>query len=421
MNTVVETDWLGSNPVFYNEDTKLVSSNINDVIDYSNLIIDENGFNDYLSFGYSVFGNTVIKNVKYLLPHSRLEITDDKLTVTELPDPALKYLGTTSNENDIIELIRENIRRWEDKDDKQVVIPTSGGYDSRLLNFLSSNKSKLQTFGYGLTSHQEEPLCGNSQEIVFANELSKILGTNFQQIPLGDFHKYNDYWYEQFGVSTHLHGMYHVEFYNKIKNIIGPNTKVLSGIVGDVWAGMEVPEIDSPEKVSYLGLSHGIIGGGSLIQRTKHHTIEYFEKYKELLKEPRYRVLALIRTKMMLLRYLMSIPQSLGLDCDSPFMDIDIAMGMLTINPSRRKNRQWQIDFFRNNGIMIEDMNLSYDPTNVLDHYADFKMPLPNIEKSILGNYINSDYIDQININRFTYNAKVVLLPIQKLLEQRPK
>ena len=64
-------------------------------------------------------------------------------------------------------------------------------------------------------------------------------------------------------------------------------------------------------------------------------------------------------------------------------------------------------------------MNLSYDSTNVLDYYADFKMPLPNIQKSILGDYINCDYIDYVNTNRSSYNAKVVLLPIQKLLKQR--
>ena len=37
MEIKFETDWLASKPVFYNEITKKVSYNINDVIDFNNL------------------------------------------------------------------------------------------------------------------------------------------------------------------------------------------------------------------------------------------------------------------------------------------------------------------------------------------------------------------------------------------------
>jgi hypothetical protein len=49
-----ETDWLASQPVFYNERTGKASHNINDVIDYTNLEFDREGFNNYVDFGYSV-------------------------------------------------------------------------------------------------------------------------------------------------------------------------------------------------------------------------------------------------------------------------------------------------------------------------------------------------------------------------------
>ena len=61
-----ETDWLNTKPVFYNEKTKKVSYNINDVIDYANLEFDPEGLGNYLDFGYSVLGHTPVKGVKFL-------------------------------------------------------------------------------------------------------------------------------------------------------------------------------------------------------------------------------------------------------------------------------------------------------------------------------------------------------------------
>ena len=48
--TEAKTDWLGSEPVFYNEKTKLISKNMLDVIDYDNFEFDEEGLNNYLQF-----------------------------------------------------------------------------------------------------------------------------------------------------------------------------------------------------------------------------------------------------------------------------------------------------------------------------------------------------------------------------------
>jgi len=421
MDKIFETDWLGLNPVFYNEATKAVSYNINDVIDYNNLEFDENGLNDYLDFGYSVFGYTPIKNVRYVPPHSRLEIKETEIKVTELPDPALKYFDKTSNEDDVFDMIRENVRQWENKDEK-IVIPTSAGFDSRLLNCMIGDKSKIETFGYGISCEQN-----THQEVVYARELSRRLGTKYTHIPLSDFHKYNDYWFKQFGISTHLHGMYHIEFYNKIKDILGSNIRILSGIVGDLWAGKEVQPINSPYDVIHLGMNHGINANPEycLMKRTIDRKEEYFEKNKELLTIPQYRVLALIRTKIMLLRYLMAMPMSLGMEAVSPFIDIDVCMGMLFIEPSRRRNRIWQVDFFRKNGIMIEDSpDIRHElDQNTLDLDAQNRIPLEHLDIEKMGSVFVPDYLkainEQNNTNVEAYNAKVTLLPIQEMIKRR--
>ena len=46
-----ETDWLASDPVYYNEVTGAASHGINDVIDFANVELDAEGLNAYLGTG----------------------------------------------------------------------------------------------------------------------------------------------------------------------------------------------------------------------------------------------------------------------------------------------------------------------------------------------------------------------------------
>ena len=79
---------------------------------------------------------------------------------------------------------------------------------------------------------------------------------------------------------------------------------------------------------------------------------------------------------------------------------------------------------------MIEDMNFRYDATCGLDQYAQGKISLQDVDKNILGKYIDRNYIDEANricTSDYTpesvsaYNAKVTLLPLQKIIERAQK
>ena len=76
-----------------------------------------------------------------------------------------------------------------------------------------------------------------SFEVVQAKALANRFGIRWERIPLGDFHHYFDDWDAEFGLSTHAHGMYHFEFYTKIRERLKGRHAFLSGIVGDAWAG----------------------------------------------------------------------------------------------------------------------------------------------------------------------------------------
>jgi len=396
MAEVWETDWLASRPVFYNEKTGAASHHINDVIDFGSVEIDPEGLFNFLDFGYSVLGQTPVRNVRFLAPCSRLTRGQNgHFEITSTHDPVQDWLGKESDEYDVLVRLKDTIQGWELQSKGPIVIPTSGGYDSRLLNTMINDRSRIRSFTYGLSEKQDE-----SFEAVKAKKLSTILGTQCQQIQLGSFHKYFGAWDDLFGVSTHAHGMYHLEFYSAIKNIIPAGGALLSGIIGDAWAGsVEISLITQPDDLGLLGYAHGLRGdpGASLLKAGKAQREEYFARNKDLLNDPLYRVVAAMRFKIVLLNYLLAVPESLGFAPWSPFLIPEIALSMLTLPSSRRKGRVWQQDYFNRQGVNLESMNLPCNPTNTLDLHAMRCVPLRPLNVRLLCEVIKPSYVDWVN------------------------
>jgi len=456
MTRVYETDWLASRPVFYNQTTGKVSNNINNVIDYSNLEFHPEGFNNYLDFGYSILEQTPIKDVKFLRHSSRLIIDDDNHIVVEyLEDTIERWIGKLSHEDDVLHMLELAVRQWEKSVKGEIIIPTSGGYDSRLLNFLIQDKSRIRSFTYGISENQAE-----SYEVVYARKLSEILGTCWEQIELGNFHLYFDDWDRLFGISTHAHGMYHIEFYTKILPKVEKRIPLLSGIIGDAWAGsVNIPEIANSDQLSVLGYTHGLHADSrqSKLRDDIQLKERYFQTIRELIALPFYRVVEAMRFKIILLSYLLVLPESLGFKPWSPFLNKSIALGMATLSPDRRKNRLWQKEFFQKNGLDFESMKLKAFHQNTLDLQALRRIPVKPLDTRILREVVKSDYIEWINRNLpgcfgnwrgetlrklvhvykiggalrrlgytnrslkqiAAYSAYLVLLPIQNLLRRR--
>jgi hypothetical protein len=352
-----------------------------------------------------------------------------------------------------MDLIRDRVRKWEHSVKGEIIIPTSGGYDSRLLNWCVEDKSRVRSFTYGISDNQAE-----SYEVVYARKLSELLGTRWEQIPLGDFHRYFDDWDRFFGVSTHAHGMYHFEFYQKILPKVDGGNPFLSGIIGDAWAGsVNIPSLVSCIDVKRLGYTHGIQADSEqsvfLVERSSLSS--YWETQKNRLEDPRFRVVEAMRFKLILLCYLKIVPGIFGFQWWSPFLDIDVAMAMLNLPPERRHRCLWQKEFFQRQGLDLESMNLRATHQNTLDLQALRRIPVKPLDKNLLREVVRSDYIEWINQNirepgqknkvlekllrvrkiggalrrlGFTpgtnrqleaYNAYLVLLPIENLLRKR--
>lgn len=393
------TDWLASKPVFYNEKTLKISYNTNDVVDYSDIEFHPEGFNNYLDFGYSVFQQTPLRNVKFLSHSSEIWVENNKLKIVEKPDPVIKWFEENpgyKDEEEVLELIKKKVRDWENKTKGDIILPLSGGYDSRLLAYFIEEKSRLRAFTYGISNIQED-----SYEVINAKEICKRLGISWKQILLGDQHKYFDDWDQHFGISTHAHGMYHFEFYTKMMEYLEEGGNFLSGIIGDAWAGSIVTKkINGPKDLTSLGYTHGMTADSRFSKYSSPNMngmSKFFTKNKKYLKDERYRLITSMRLKLLLLSYLYTVPEVFSFKPWSPYLDIEVALSMLSINPERRKNRLWQKEFFEKINLDVDISNFSVNKTNNLNHQAMQKIKLNPLNEEVLLEVMQEEYVKWIN------------------------
>lgn len=401
MTVLFETDWLASSPVFFNRKTGLASKNPQEVTVYSGDIkFHPEGLYNYLEYGYSVFEQTPIEDVQFLPPAARL-LKDDhgKLSVEKLPDPIEKWWDYRLHENDVIELIRARVQEWEASlpSDQEIVLPLSGGYDSRLLLWCLNNTDRVRAYTYGISEDQ-----GRSTEVVYAGALAKLFGLRWAQIELGDFHKYFDGWDAEFGISTHSHGMYHFEFFSSIRESLKGNQAFLSGIIGDVWAGsISKKKMRTANDLSQLSYSHGLCADPNQLQMQISHDLrdQFWAHNRERIEDHRFQVVTSMRFKLILLSYLIRVPQLFDFQPWTPFLDIDVAMAMLNLPQERRANRQWQCDFFSKVGLDLENQGLKSCRTNTLDLQAMKRQPLNPLDLRLLSKLFDENYINWINTN----------------------
>jgi len=414
---IVENDWLGSIPVFYNPKEKIVSTLSNFCI--KDKIIDEEGLSNFCEFGYSVFEQTFFKDVKFMRYYSKL-IIGDSIQIEYKKDPVLEdsFSTNASNENDVVNLMQEYVSNIENKLDGDIILPTSGGYDSRILNYLVNDKSRIRSFTYGISKDQSKSI-----EVVHAKKISEILNTKWEQIELKEFHKYIDKWFDIYGISTHLHGMYHIEFYTKIlQKYRFNNPTLLSGIFGDVWAGnIRYKGIKNFEEVINLGYTHGMNLDLKYLKVLKDNIYkkEFFKNVGLYLKDNKIKAVFTVRMKLILISYLTQISEYFGIPVWTPFLNFDIVKIILNISEDRRENRIWQKDFFKKVRLNLEDMGLKSVKSNKLDYEIQKNVKFELIDVDLMSKYIDKNRLIEINkiLNNMGFFEKIKneLLYIRKI------
>ena len=88
----------------------------------------------------------MLEDVKFMSYNSDLIISNNEIKIQNRNDPLMDkdlFSSETSTE-DVVHLIY--IQEIEDSIDGEIVLPTSGGYDSRILNYFIKDKSRIRSF-----------------------------------------------------------------------------------------------------------------------------------------------------------------------------------------------------------------------------------------------------------------------------------
>ena len=395
----IENDWLGSIPIYYNINDLIISTNPNLCI--KNKSIDVEGLQNYVEYGYSVFEHTSFRDVKILRYYSKITIYKKKLQISYKIDPLQKagLFSTMSSTEEVVSKIKDYINFTEKLTEGDIIIPTSGGYDSRLINWAVKEKERVWAFTYGIASNQSDSI-----EVVYARKLSELLNIKWSQIELFNFNNYIDEWHRLYGFATHLHGMYQMEFYDKILKKYNDkiiNISLISGIIGDLWAGnVNKLKIKSLSDIKKLGYSHGLKLSKKYfkVSNKNKYAKSFFDDNKIFLNDDRLQIVLTIRMKIILLSYLISVPEYYGILTWTPFLNFDIAVSMLRLPAKCRKSRAWQRKFFNQKKLDIENMNLHKSTVNKLDHLGALNTHFEPIKADVFQNLLNNKKINKLNI-----------------------
>jgi hypothetical protein len=123
---------------------------------------------------------------------------------------------------------------------------------------------------------------------------------------------------------------------------------------------------------------------------------EEFISVKDRLRHEVDQIVYMIQTKMLLLSYLISVPEHYGFLVDAPFLDQEIALSFATINQERRVNRQWQRDH-----LSRVDLDLVPKSKGVSHALLDLgeleRHPLEPLNPTLLGKFVRVDFVEWVN------------------------
>jgi len=391
-----ETDWLASEPVYYNEVTGAASYNMNDVIDFADVEFDAEGLGAYLGTGFVVYQRTPVRGVRVLPPSTRLwRDADGRLRVEDVPLDLDARLARRHTEDEVIDLLRARVQAAEEASEGEIVIPTSGGYDSRLLNLMIKEPARVRSFTFGPSARQWD-----SVEVARARALAELLGTRWERIPIEPFHTYLDEWDDAFGPAMHAHGMYQMGFYTEVRRRVCGGNLVLSGLVGDWFEGKcdtWLPPVNGPDDVPRLLWTFGMqaLPTQSRIPWSGTLCDEYFETHRDALASHRRLLIEGVRFRMQLMHYLMRVPRLLGFTPTAPFVDIDVATAMLTLPDERRCKRAWVTEYFVSRGAQFDGL------AGTSDYWLYWpvmrRQPLAPLDDELLAEIVRPDYVRWIN------------------------
>ena len=244
----ITNDYVGSIPVYYSLRKHLTISNIEPVV----VIDSETNYDDistenlygFMRYMHFIWDETLYSHIYVQEPDCQYIYQIDSIRPQKMFLKTLKSskerieFSDVQVANELYELNQELVERAL-KDEEEIVLPLSAGYDSRMiLAAISKNKElkeRLKCFTYGPEG---------SIEVESAKKLCSIYGVYWKRIDLPCHfidRRYLDKIFLIFGSSLHLHGMYQLEVWENISNnLTSENAVLTSGFMTGVPAGQHI-------------------------------------------------------------------------------------------------------------------------------------------------------------------------------------
>ena len=195
--------------------------------------------------------------------------------------------------------------------------------------------------------------------------------------------------------------MQYIHFFKKILyNFKSKNIITLSGLIGDIWSGnIKVGKINNFTDLNKLFLTHGVSIPNKYVKIDNNYnqSENFFNSNKYFLGYENLRLIFLVRFKIILLQYLISVPEYLGKITITPFLNYRIVSNILAIDPKRRKNRKWQELFFKKSRIYIEGYKLKVKKTNYVSIQAAILNKFEKINIRLVSSYFSIKFLKEVN------------------------
>jgi len=246
----IENDTIGSFRVFYGQGQDNVSiASVEDLVlqNIGRQPIDKTNLIQYLLLGHLTGEQTVYPHIFTMKANSLLHCNG--MGFETQPLAPLHFRNSKNPVDELYMITVSTIRRYTDGYEK-LFIPLSGGYDSRMLAACVEQPERITARTYDYAYPIEF-----GYEVSRARAVAEAAGIeDWDWCDLGsDFTAdYGRRWFDIFGTSHHLHGMYVLSFFDKVFDGELAPLPTLSGYIGDVFVGHQLAVFAQVRNDNYL-------------------------------------------------------------------------------------------------------------------------------------------------------------------------
>lgn len=385
----IRSDWLGSFPCYYDEVSKEVASHWG-MLDLRSRECDPIGSYTLKKYSFVPTSRTLKYGVRRMLSNEIL-VWRPNYVACSRKALGLNYDASLQTK-DVVERVAARLKT-DGVDESGVIIPLSGGYDSRFLASIIKEKfgSAFKSFTYSLLGSD-----GDCFESEVSKVVAKKLGSPWRSFDLTGYARYENTIIDWSGGFSHVNGDYYEMFAEQVKKDLEQSeyqkALVVSGIVGDLWCGkVNGGRYLNAGSVLY---SHGISTYGWMIDAREWKVSEQAEEeldkfFKNRITSNETFLLELVRAKITLLSFLCYSFERRGIRCSAPFLDKHVVEAVLSLDPKLRLNRKWQNEYFTNLGISdahlprtllkINRLSVKEGTKKQFNSYEQLKLPTPKL------------------------------------------